>query len=174
MRTVRPINDDEQSWEVPAVKVIPAAGTNERTLTKMAKQTAILELPVAFGNVNIGDATASVKISISRNNLKPAAADKHLCGMRLSGTIYAAPSGVSTGNGQKALPGADGDEEIAGIFDVKGFTVTPKKISAGLTFSLKDLDIGTLSHFAKRDGRMVINGVQKIEDEEESDEEGDE
>jgi len=131
----------------------------------------VLELPVVFSNVNIGDKTCRLGISISRGNITPTQADKRLCGKRLTGTIFAAPDGVSTTNGQQALPGADGDLEMAGIFDVKGFTVSTKSIGAGLTFALASIDIETLAHFAKREGRIVITGVQELEADEEDEDE---
>lgn len=133
----------------------------------MAKKPE-LEIPVAFGNLNVGDKTARLGITISRGNMTPSKADKTLCGRRLSGKIVAVPEGVQAEN--EPLPGMEGDIEVKGIFDVKGFGVTSKHITAGLTFAIKGMDVAELAHFAKREGRVVVDKIEEIDEEEESEE----
>ncbi len=133
------------------------------------KVEAVLKVPVAFSNVNIGDETARVGISIGRGHLTVSQADKHLCGKRLTGTILARSNGATAEQG--SLPGLDDDTEIRGIFDVKGFSASLKKISTGLTFALASVDIEKLSHFAKREGQLSVENIEALP-EGEDDEEG--
>lgn len=131
------------------------------TATRSKKKSeSVLELPVSFGNVNIGDETARVGISISRANLTVSQADKNLCEKRLAGRIIARSNGASAN--QDSLPGLDDDAEIEGLFDVKGFSATGKQISTGLTFLLSTIDVQTLARFAKREGQLVVNGIEEL------------
>lgn len=116
-------------------------------------------LPVQFGNVSIGEKTCRVGITIDRRNLGLGAADRTLCGKRLAGSILARANG---GPDQESLPGADDDIELAGIYDVKAFSVTAKALSCGLTFSLESIDLTKLGHFAKRSGLLKITSIGKI------------
>ena len=135
----------------------------------MAKnKTVLLELPVAFGNISIGDKTARVGVTISRGNLTPSKADKELCGKRLIGQIVAVPEGTQPEN--EPLPGMNGDISLAGAFDVKGFGVTSKHITLGLTFAIKSIKVEDLAHFAKRDGRIVVNETQALSEDDEDEE----
>jgi len=125
----------------------------------------VMDLIVGFGNVNIGDKTARIGITVDRGNLSVSQADQSLCGRRLTGTLIAQPDGDAPG--QETFPGMDsGNTELNGSFDVKGFNVTAKNISFGLTFSLKDLEMELLGHFAKRNGRLNITEVAELPDEE--------
>lgn len=131
----------------------------------MAKiKTAVaLEIPVFYGNVNIGDATARLGVSIDRRRMSLAQADKFLCGRRLTGTILARSSG---GAEQQSLPGADDDTTIEGTFDAKSFSVKRKSILAGLTFSLADISVSDLGRFAQREGVLTIAEFADLPDKE--------
>jgi hypothetical protein len=120
---------------------------------------AALDLPVSFSNVSIGDGTARVGIQIDRAKLTISKADQNLCGRRLTGKLIA--GGVGDAPGQTYLPGTK-LPELVGIFDVKSFSVNKKRIGAGLTFILEGLDLGLIAKFAKRSGRLVVNGVEDI------------
>ena len=61
--------------------------------------------------------------------------------------------------------------EIRSVFDVKRMGVSPKNITAGLTFALAEIDVSELGHFAKRDGWLTIENAVELEDSEEEDEE---
>jgi hypothetical protein len=146
-----------------------------------AKKTngSMLDLQVAFGQVSIGDKTARIGIQIDRGQLTPTQADKNLCELRLAGKIIAKP--IDQNPDQQTFPGMELETELAGTFDVKGFSVTRDTIGLGLTFALKSVEIDKLAHFAKRSGRLIVNSVEDIpakdpeeveeEDEDDEDEE---
>lgn len=134
----------------------------------------ILDLPVHFGNVNVGDATASVGVGVAREALPIGTADKQLVGRRLVGTIIGQPAG--SGPDQGALKGMNDEIALTGTFDVKRIGVSRKKITCGLTFSLGDINVSELARFAKRAGHLKIESSAAIpekeaEDEEENEEE---
>lgn len=134
------------------------------------KHEAVMELPVSFGNVNVGDKTARLGISIDREHMKNLKdADRSLCGRRLTGSITVAPAGDQEGQG--TLPGMEdlGKIKLDGIFDCKSLNVSPKAIGTGLTFNLKGLDISTLTHFAKRQGLLTVLTVEDLPEDEPSD-----
>lgn len=132
----------------------------------MAKKETVLDLPVAFKSVSFGDKTARLGVSVARECLKVNQADKGLCDKRLTGTIE---STDSENDGQGRLDGMDTTLRLTGIFDVKGFRVDSNQIGFGLTFSLKDLDRAVLSEFAKRSGRLIVEGAEAIPDDAEDD-----
>lgn len=128
--------------------------------TKTAPTT---DIAVAYGNVSIGDETARIGVSISRDQMSLAQMDKQFCGKRLTGTILARSTGHAE---QQSLPGADADITITAVFDVKSFGVTRKRYTTGLTFSLSGIDAATLAGFAKREGMLRIDDVADIPDKE--------
>lgn len=139
-------------------------------MAKKAKaEPAVLELPVAFSNVSIGDKTCRVGVTVSRVSLTVSQADKNLCGRRLTGKLVPLANGDAPG--QTYMDGT-GPAELAGIFDVKGFSATTKHIGFGLTFMLEGLDLTTIAGLAKRDGSLIVNDIQEIPEEDgKSDEE---
>ena len=127
-----------------------------------AKPESILELPVTFGGLSVGDKTCRIGMSVSRQNYSVSKADKQLCDRRLTVTLLARSNKAAAD--QQSLPGMDNDREVEGVIDVKGFAVNGKAISFGGTFCIKDVDLETLTHFPKRDGRMTVTGVEDIPD----------
>lgn len=138
--------------------------------TKANVSTAVLELPVSFGNVSIGEKAARIGVSVDRSRLKIGSADKNLCGHRLTCNIAAVPAGDDPEQARLF----DDSRKLEGVADVKGFAVTTKAVTFGLTFNIEDIDLDTLCHFAKRAGRLVVEGVERIPDEEEDDGEDEE
>jgi len=135
------------------------------------------ELGVSFGNVSIGDGTARLGIKLDREQVELETAEELFCGRRLTGQVVVVANGEDPD--QRHL--FDGNKpEIEATFDVKRFSMGPKDITTGLTFSIGDVDVETLSHFAKRKGELRIASVSKLEDasddfdEEEDAEEADE
>ncbi|HVK07665.1 MAG TPA: hypothetical protein VM597_02695 [Gemmataceae bacterium] len=129
--------------------------------------TSLYEIPVAYGNVNVGDLTARLAVHIDRKQMTLGQADK-LCGKRLVGRITA-----QAGNDnpeQDALPGAESETEMAGVFDVKSMGFNPKSLSTGLSFSIASIDLPTLCTFAKRAGKMFVEAVEDIPADEAGDE----
>lgn len=137
----------------------------------MTSEPAVLDVPVEFGGVSIGLATARLGIKIDRSVLNIVAADEIFCGHRLSGRVIKGRSGDSPG--QMGLVD-DIDEYLDAIFDVKNMSVTASAIGTGFTFSRADVDIETLSKMAKGSGRLVIRDVGDIPEEEKSEKESQE
>jgi hypothetical protein len=133
---------------------------------KKTREAETLTYPVAYGNVNIGDKTARLGVSISRANLTVNQADKLFCERRVKLRIIARPAHAAAE--QPTLPGMpEVDFEISATADTKGYSADGKKIGFGLTFVLSGLDIPTLSHFAKREGMLYIEGISDLPAEEE-------
>jgi hypothetical protein len=59
----------------------------------------------------------------------------------------------------------DGVYEVKGTFETKGYGVSRKNISATLNFSLSDIDVEQLAHFAANTGKLIIDVVGPLEDE---------
>lgn len=133
---------------------------------KKTSEATTMELPVQYGKCSIGDKTASITVKIDRQRLSLAQADKHLCGMRLTGTLFAAAHG-DTKPGQDEM--FDEAKEMPGSFDVDGFGVTEKRISATLSFKSKEMDFDLFGAFANRSGRIVIEKVESSDATEEDD-----
>lgn len=165
---------DNGPTEQPEVSVTHSQEDNpmaKATPKKKTKSTAVLDVPVAFGNVSIGDGTARLGIVIDREQLTVENADLMLCGRRLTGAVVVQPNGDSTD--QTYL--VDGiKHELRAVFDVKRIGVSPKEISTGLTFALKGLELAELGFFAKRSGRLVVDAVTELESEAEEPEETEE
>lgn len=128
-----------------------------------SKQPVVLNLPVEFSGVTIGEGVARIGFRVRKENLKVTAAEDSLCGRRLLGAAMVAPPGDAAN--QTYIPetdAADGKHSIEGVFDVKRFSSSPKWISAGLTFSLEEIDLKELGYFSKRSGFLVVNEVGEI------------
>ncbi len=135
-------------------------------------KTEPLEIPCEFGGVSLGDSTCRLGIRITRDSLSLTKADQFLCGRRIGGTIIL--SGRKDSPGQKKM--FDSSLSIRGVFDVKRIGVSPGEISCGLTFSKADVDVATLSNFAKGQGLIRIANVEELPtgDEPSEDDDGDE
>lgn len=126
-----------------------------------------LSCAVEFGGVSIGDGTARLGLKIDRSNLNIDAADEALCGRRLKGRVVVLKDGEQA-NQTTFLDGVR--HEVSSIFDVKRFGVAPRNITCGLTFSLADIDVEALSHFAKQKGRFIVDEVSAIPADDENEE----
>lgn len=120
-----------------------------------------LDIPVEFGGVSIGQATARLGVRINRNVLNLIAADETFCGHRLDG--------VAVLGGQDDQPGQqtfweDLEHQVKGVFDVKRIGVSREQIVTGLTFSLSDIDVSELAKLSKGAGRLIIHTVMEIPD----------
>lgn len=124
----------------------------------MAKKAKLLELDVSFGDVSIGENTGRLGVIIQRKGLTPAAADKHLCGKRLTGRVI---SDAGNNNGDQPAMFEAG-ESIDAVFDVKSISLKPKTIGCGLTFMLESVDINALAHFAQRSGKLQIDELEAL------------
>lgn len=124
---------------------------------------SVLNVPVEFGGVSIGDQTASVGCRIDRAQMKLGEVDKCLCGKRLTGKIQI-DRNADDSPGQQTLPGIERDSgpQVPGSFDVKRIGMSPKDYSFRATFSLGEINIEDLSHFAKAKGRLIVEGIGEI------------
>ncbi len=124
-----------------------------------------LTMTVAYGDVSIGEKTCRISVKVDRNTISITKADKTLCDKRLTGAIVRKPDGEAEDQGR--LDGMEdvGIARMAGIFDVKGFSVSAKHIGFGMTFAIKSVDVGQLAKFAKRQGQLVIDSVAQIDNE---------
>lgn len=129
-----------------------------------------LDIPVSFGGVSIGDATARLGIKIDRSVCNITTADDTFCGHRLSGRVVLGGGDDSPGQGKLV---DDLDHVVDGVFDVKRFGANAKEISTGLTFSLADVDVRELAKFSKGSGRLIINVVAELPEDTGGDEEAD-
>lgn len=141
------------------------AGTNKKPakkkLEKVVGPLAVVDKPVDFGGVSIGKTTGRIGVSFGREWLELGEAAEFFCNRRLSGKVVLGRADDAAG--QTTLVD-DLDCQVAGAFDVKGFRVTEEVISAGLTFSLAEVDIAELAKFSKGVGRLVIFEVGEIPD----------
>jgi len=117
------------------------------------------DLPVEFGNVSIGQAAASIGVAIDPASVTVARAHELFNGKRATVKIVQAPKGETPG--QKRLDGVEA-LEVIGVVDIRGYRMSPKVISARLTFTIEGLDLGALAHFSKRSGRLQVMQVQEI------------
>ena len=117
---------------------------------------AALDIPVEFGNVSIGDATARIGVRFPVGSVKQSDVTKKLCEKRIDALI-------TTNDDQQRIPGTE-DEilELTGMADTRGVNVKVKTYSTGLTFSREDVDLNMLSNFAKKKGRLVVNDSESI------------
>lgn len=118
-----------------------------------------LDIPVDFGTVSIGDSTSRIGVKVNRDNLNLDAANECFCGRRLTGVVI--KGGADESAGQMHL--FDGQfPTVNGKFDVKGFRVTPDQIAISLTFSLNDIDVAELAQFSKGKGRLRVDDIGMI------------
>lgn len=131
----------------------------------MAKKKApdsVLDLIVSFGNVSAGDKTARIGVSMDRGVMKKLTdVDATFCERRLNAVLIVKANGDHPD--QRSLDGMEPDEtEIESVFDVKRVSFTKDDLSFGLTAALGEIDVGKFAKFAKRTGRLIVNGVSDI------------
>lgn len=124
------------------------------------KDTTVLDIPVEFGGVSIGQTTCRLGLKISRTVLNLVAADEAFCGHRLTGKVILGQRDDQAGQ-EKMF---DSDFEVNGSFDVKRIGVSADGISTGLTFSLADINVAELAKFSKGAGKLVVYGISELPD----------
>jgi hypothetical protein len=127
----------------------------------------MIEIGVEYGNISIGEKTASVGVSFSRGQISLTKAAENFCERRLTGCIIAKPAGWNSDD--QALPGMEEDVELHGVFDVASIRFTSKAFAVKLSFRLNEIDVSTIAEFAKRSGRLSVFEVADLPD---GDEEG--
>jgi len=124
----------------------------------MVAKSRPVEIPVSFGGVSIGQSTARLGLRIDRSHIDLIQADELFCGHRLTGDVVL--GNRDDGEGQTTM--FDTDFIVSGHFDVKQLGVNADRLSTGLTFSLKDVEIETLAKFSKGVGKLVVREVGAI------------
>ena len=127
-------------------------------MAKRSATPAVLEIPLSWGDVSIGESTCRIGCTVQRDKLTLSKADAQLCGKRLVGRIVAVPG---SDNPEQRQLIAD-ETEVAGAFDVKRISFNKKALSFGLTFSIESVRVEDLAHFAKRAGRIVVEEITDI------------
>lgn len=122
------------------------------------KTKCILNIPVKFGGVSIGQETARIGVTFDRDNVALEQADEVFCGHRLSGRVVLGNRDDAPGT----VPLIDSDIAVAGSFDTKHLSVSAAQIGAGLTFNLADVNVAELARFSKGAGRLIVEGVGEI------------
>ena len=122
----------------------------------------VIKLFVKFGNVNLGEHTARLGVTVTRNQLTLSRADKTFCNRRLDVTIAL---GAHDEAAEQTKLIEDADYEITGSADVKGVKVSEDEYKIGLTFSKKDVSVEDLSRFASGSGHFTIRSAGDIPEE---------
>lgn len=133
--------------------------TKPRGRKTKEEEAALIDVPVEFGGVSIGEATARLGVRISRSCLTLAKADQCFCGHRLTGCVQL--GGSDDASGQLKLAD-DLEHAVKATFDCKRLGVSADTLSIGLTFSLKDINVADLAKFSKGAGRLVVEDVSEI------------
>ena len=131
--------------------------TKKKPARKRGVQSVVLDIPVDFGGVSIGESTARLGLRINREQLNIMAADEIFCGHRLACKLTLGKRDESQGELV-----ADLFETLSGQADVKRLGLSADTISTGLTFSLADIDVATLAKFSKGCGRLLVETVAEI------------
>lgn len=116
------------------------------------------QLAVQFGNVNCGDITARLACKVSRKSLSLDEADALLTNRTLTVIVDQQELGE-----QNRTLFDDERPSIDASCQSKTFTTAAKHFTFGLTFNLQDVDVPTLTQFAKRTGRVVITDVRELD-----------
>lgn len=136
---------------------------------KPPANSSVLDVPVEFGGLSIGDVTARIGVRIDREHMNIVAADECFTGKRLSVVVSL---GSSDPEQRELFKGRT--FEVTGSVDVKRLGVTSDQFSAGLTFNLESIDVATIAKFSKGKGRLKVFEVAALPDDHASEEHGDE
>jgi hypothetical protein len=114
-------------------------------------------IPVKFGNLSVGDKTANLGVVID-GHLDDEQARYFLCGSRLMVTLKVDPQSQDDIKGQETM-GFTETQTVNATVDSHSVRLFPSRYSAALVFSLAEIDVGNLAHFAKHSGTMVAKKV---------------
>lgn len=129
-----------------------------------------VDVPVQFGSISIGDATARLGCKISRQVMGVVQADSLFSATRLTGRVVLGGADEDAGQGRIL---DDDQPQIVAAFDSKQYAGQRKWFSFGLTFNLASIDVKELSGFAKRSGRLIVDAIAELPESAEDDEEDD-
>lgn len=135
---------------------------------KPPANSSVLDVPVEFGGLSIGDVTARIGVRIDREHMNIVAADECFTGKRLSVVVSL---GSSDPEQKELFQGRTFD--VTGSVDVKRLGVTADQFSAGLTFNLESIDVATIAKFSKGKGRLKVFEVAALPDDHATEEHSD-
>lgn len=124
---------------------------------KPKQKTAIVDLPVEFGGVSIGDGVARLGIKIDRKAISVTEAVRLFVGHRLTGRVQLGGNGDVPG--QSTM---DFDHAVEGVFDVKRVGIGVKQYGTGLSFSIEDIDVREIAKLSKGSGRLQVENVEEL------------
>jgi hypothetical protein len=122
---------------------------------------------VEFGNVSNGDETARVGIKIDRDEIELDDCETYFCGRRVEAELYARITS------QQSLEGMESDQPtevmIRAQFDINGYRVSPKAVTAGLTVPLNVVDRSMFGWLARRNGTLRCTHVADLDKDDQRD-----
>jgi hypothetical protein len=117
------------------------------------------DIGLRFGKVVVESGRLQVPVSISREECTLEDADTFLCGRRLDGTLVICDDNPH----QPRLPGMELPEtELTGVFDCKGFSVSPTHILAHIAFEVGVINLSLLRLFPGHLGLLRIQHSEQI------------
>lgn len=122
------------------------------------KTEALIDIPVQYGDLSVGETTCRIGINVARDKLSVSKADSLICGKRLSGRITAVPGNGNPDQGQLITD----ENVVVAAFDVKKIGFNKKTIGFGLTFAIESVDTDALFHFSKRAGRLIVDSAEAL------------
>lgn len=152
-----PANGSARSSKPPAQATAARDSSPKSGSTWTPPRNPILDIPVSYKGVAFGDEVASIGFSADRAVLPVLAADEHLCGKRLR--AHMVQGGADNAPGQTL---AEGSTVLSADFDVKAYRVSAKQISSTLSMSIGSIDSSSLPHFAKRNGRLIVEAITEL------------
>ncbi len=106
-----------------------------------------------FGNVSIGDQTASIPVKVDADRFKPDEAHNFLCGRRVEALIVLEDN---SDRDQGTLFDEDDPPRVDTICDIKSYRGSVNDWAFKLTFQLQEISIAALGQFAHRSGRCEL------------------
>jgi hypothetical protein len=126
-----------------------------------------MDVVCEFGTVSFGAEVARISCRVARSAIGLEAADKWLCGKRLTGRLTS-----NSEINQQTLPGMDdAADSVSGAFDVKGFGVRPDVLTFGLAFAKQSVNKLDLISMCRRAGRIIIEKAEDLPDDSGDDDE---
>lgn len=123
---------------------------------------------VRYGNLSVGKELARIRVTIDRDAMSLDQADNLCCGARCDVDMIADPNGQDDDPDQETFISTA--IKMQTIADIKTFTVRPAEIAASLSFSIGDLDVSELSHFASAKGSLTLKRIGDcVEEDEDTD-----
>lgn len=118
-------------------------------------------LGCTFGNVSVGDQTASIPVKVDADRFRPEEAHEFLCGRRVEAVI------VLEENSERDQERIEdyGPPRVATICDIKSYRGAVNDWGFKLTFQKQEIEVASLGQFAHRTGRLELQLLGDSDDE---------